>query len=69
MTNLFRLLYHQSSDAVAHSSFVFHLLAMTDGVLVIDDELLALADTFVVALPDIALQPDDIDVIRWQGSA
>ena len=53
--NVVRLSYHQASDTVAHGSFAFHLLATTDRVHIVDDELLTLADAFIVASPDITL--------------
>jgi len=42
---------------------MFHLISTTDGVLMIDNELLALADTVVVSLPYITFQPYNINVL------
>ena len=53
--DVLRLLYHQPSNAVTHSGFLYHLITVTDGVLIVDDELLALADTIVVPSPNIPL--------------
>ena len=41
----------------------FHLVATTDRVLVVDDELLTMADALLVACPNVALQPYHIDVV------
>ena len=46
----------------------FHLVAATDGVLVIDDELLAMADAVLVASPDVTLQPYHVSIVRGQRS-
>ena len=41
----------------------FHLMAATDRVLVVDDELLAVADAVLVSNPYVALQPYHIGVV------
>ena len=44
----------------------FHLVAATDGVLVVDDELLAMADAVLIASPYITFQPYYIGVVGGQ---
>ena len=43
LSNILRLLYHQASYAVTHGGFLFHLIAATNGVLIVDDELPAVS--------------------------
>ena len=43
---------------------MFHLIATADRVLIVDDELLALADTVLVACPNIALLPYHIGIVN-----
>ena len=45
-----------------------HLVTATDRVLIVDDELLAMADAVLVACPYVALQPYNICVGSRQGS-
>ena len=68
LSNILRLLYHQASYAVTHGGFLFHLIAATNGVLIVDDELPAVADALLVFCPDIAFQPYHIGVVGGQRS-
>ena len=45
-----------------------HLVTTTNGVLIIDDVLLALADAVLIACPDVALQPYYIGVVGGKRS-
>ena len=46
----------------------FHLVAATNGILIVNDELLALVDAVLVASPYVTFQPYNICVGSWQGS-
>ena len=65
-SNILRLLYHQPSDAITHGGFLFHLITATDGVLVVDNELLALANASL--LPAQTLRSNHITLALLAGS-